>query len=247
MPKWRPTEVRAVADLRGSERAEMLALFGRHFERVDPAAFHADLDEKEHVALVAGPDGRLAGFSTLVRITATVRGQAVAATFSGDTIVDPSARHAAALPRLLSRHIFAAARAEPGVPAYWFLLSSGYKTYRLLPHLFRTFLPGGNAPPTAAEAAVLGVVARARYGERFDAGIVRLAHPTPLRPGVADLTEHRLRDPHVAFFARANPGHAAGDELACLTRVHPDNLTAAGLRTVGPDLTEGWPGSGMRK
>ncbi len=229
----------------------MRALLDRHFERVEPAAFHADLDEKEHVALVAGPDGTLAGFSTLVRMTATVGGQCVAATFSGDTIVDPSARHAAALPRVLSRHIFARARAEPDVPAYWFLLSSGYKTYRLLPHLFQTFVPGPEAAgpeaagPEAAgpEAAILDAVARARYGDRYDAAarIVRLAHPTPLRAGVADLTAHRLRDPHVAFFVHANPGHEAGDELACLTRVHPDNLTEAGRRTVGPDLTTDWP------
>jgi len=29
----------------------------------------------------------------------------------------------------------------------------------------------------------------------------------------------------VAFFKRMNPGHACGDELVCLTRFHPDNLT----------------------
>lgn len=221
----------------------MLALFRRHFERVDAAAFRADLDEKDAVVLVAGPDGRLAGFSTLVRTLVGVRGQTVAVTFSGDTIVDPSARQAALLPRELSRHIFARARAEPAVPAYWFLLSSGYKTYRLMPHLFRTFVPGLCPPPKGTERDVLDAVAHARYGGRYDAaaGIVRLAHPTPLRPGVGDLTGHRLRDPHVAFFARANPGHEAGDELACLTRVHPANLTEAGLRTVGPALTTDWP------
>ena len=219
----------------------MLALFERHFKQVDPTAFRADLAEKDAVVLVAGPDGRLAGFSTLVRTTLTVGGQRVAVTFSGDTIVDPSARQAAELPRALSRHIFASARAEPGVPGFWFLLSSGYKTYRLMPHLFRTFVPGLCPPPTALERGVLAAVAEARYGHRFDGRIVRLAHPTPLRAGVADLTPHRLRDPHVAFFAQANPGHGDGDELACLTRVHPDNLTDAGLRTVGPALTANWP------
>lgn len=219
----------------------MLALLERHFERVDAAAFRADLDEKDAAVLVGGPDGLLAGFSTLVRTTLDVGGRRVAVTFSGDTIVDPSARQAAELPRALSRHIFARARAEPDVPAFWFLLSSGYKTYRLLPHLFQTFTPGLRPPPSRLEAGVLAAVAEARYGGGFDGTTVRLAHPTPLRAGVADLTEHRLRDPHVAFFARANPGHAAGDELACLTRVHPDNLTEAGLRTVGPDLTSDWP------
>lgn len=219
----------------------MLALLERHFERVDAAAFEADLDEKDAAVLVGGPDGGLAGFSTLVRTALDVGGTRVAVTFSGDTIVDPAARQAAELPRALSRHIFAAARAAPDVPAFWLLLSSGYKTYRLLPHLFRTFTPGLRPPPTGLEADVLAAIAGARYGRRFDGRVVRLAHPTPLRAGVADLTAHRLRDPHVAFFASANPGHGAGDELACLTHVHPGNLTEAGLRTVGAALTTDWP------
>ncbi len=60
--------------------------------------------------------------------------------------------------------------------------------------------------------------------------MVRLAHATPLRPGVAELESRHLRDPHVAYFTAANPGHARGDELACLTEVHPSNLTPAGRR-----------------
>jgi hypothetical protein len=37
----------------------------------------------------------------------------------------------------------------------------------------------------------------------------------------------------VAFFARRNPGHERGDELVCLARVAPDNLTALGRRLAG--------------
>ena len=61
-------------------------------------------------------------------------------------------------------------------------------------------------------------------------GIVRFRNATPLRRGVAEITEERLRDPLIAFFARANPGHANGDELACITEVPPANLTPAGTR-----------------
>jgi hypothetical protein len=45
---------------------------------------------------------------------------------------------------------------------------------------------------------------------------------------VAEIEEQRLDDPHVAYFAAANPGHRQGDELACLTRLDPANLTPAG-------------------
>jgi len=57
--------------------------------------------------------------------------------------------------------------------------------------------------------ALLAALARARYGDRYDAGsgVVRLLHPTPLRDDPT--LSRRLSDPHVAFFARANPGWPA--------------------------------------
>jgi len=62
--------------------------------------------------------------------------------------------------------------------------------------------------------------------------VVRFKEPTPLKRGVAEITDERLRDPRVAFFARMNPGHVYGDELACITRLSRANLTRAGVRMV---------------
>ena len=216
----------------------MQALLAEHFRDVTTEAFAADLDEKEAAVLLTDADGRLAGFSTLLRMDTEVGGRPVTAFFSGDTVVSEAVRSAALLPRLWSRHVFAAARAQPERETVWFLLSSGYKTYRFLPAFFRRFTPAPDDASPPADRALLAALARQRYGARYDAatGVVRLTHPTPLREGVADLSTHRLRDPHVAFFARANPGWVRGDELACLTRIHPDNLTEAGRRMVGPDL-----------
>jgi hypothetical protein len=59
---------------------------------------------------------------------------------------------------------------------------------------------------------------------------VRFAAGAALRPGVADITPRRLDDPHVSFYAAANPGHVHGHELACITEICPANLTAAGRR-----------------
>ena len=80
--------------------------------------------------------------------------------------------------------------------------------------------------------AMLDTFAVAKFGSEYDpaSGVVRLRHATPLREGVADLTAERLRDPLVAFFAERNPGHARGDELACLTEIARSNLTRAGER-----------------
>ena len=71
-----------------------------------------------------------------------------------------------------------------------------------------------------------------KFGDDYhaDAGIVRLPRANPLRPGVAEVTERRLRDPGIEFFVRMNPGHEQGDELACLVPISHSNLTPAGLR-----------------
>ncbi len=213
----------------------MRALLEDQFRDVTPSTFDADLDEKDAAVLLADADGRLAGFSTLLRIeTAHADGRPVTAFFSGDTVVRPDARGAALLPRLWSQHVFAEAARHRERDTVWFLLSSGYRTYRFLPTFFRTFAPAHDGRAGAADRALLAALASARYGDRYEptTGVVRLAHPTPLRDGADDLAR-RLGDPHVAFFARANPGWARGDELACLTRIHPDNLTEAGRRMVG--------------
>lgn len=234
-------DVCPVGSLAPETRRAMLALMEAHYENVTADAFAADLAGKDAAVLLRDAEGRLRGFSTLARHDVEAAGTRASVWFSGDTVVEAAHRHTAALPRAWSRHVFADARARPGVPTYWFLICAGASTYRFLPTFYSHFLPapGGSEPPP--ERALLDAVARERFGARYADGIVRLAHPTPLRPGVADLTAARLRDPHVAFFAARNPGWTQGDELACLCRIHPDNLTEAGRRMVGPDLARPLP------
>jgi hypothetical protein len=119
---------------------------------------------------------------------------------------------------------------------YWLLLTSGFRTYRFLPLFWRHFSPRFDGASSRNEQRLLGHLARERYRDSFDAasGIVRFAHPQKLRPTLAEIPSGRMRDPHVAFFLERNPGHATGDELACLVEIDESNLTAAGRRMVSP-------------
>lgn len=222
-----------VADVDGPTRVAMRRLLAIHFENVTDAAFEADLAEKESVLVLRDAAGAVRGFSTLLRLVVEIDGAPVVAYFSGDTLVDRGAWGTPALAQAWSRHVFARAAADAPTPAYWFLIASGYKTYRFLPTFFRTFHPTPTEPTPPDVQRLLDTLARARYGDRYADGVVRLAHATPLRAGVADIDARRRADPFVAFFERANPGHADGDELACLTRIDPDNVTAAGRRMLG--------------
>jgi hypothetical protein len=227
--------VQPVAVLTQSERDQMYALLTRYFEDVTNARFAADLAEKEWAILLFDAADQLQGFSTLMRLQISVEDQPVVAFFSGDTIIDRAYWGETALPRLWARHVFGLAEAIRDARVYWFLISSGYKTYRFLPTFFRTFYPTCTAAMPPQIKQIVDRLALLKFPAEYDrtCGVVRLAQATPLRGGVADLTPQRLSDPHVAFFAAANPGHIDGDELACLTEITPANLTPAGRRMLG--------------
>ncbi len=220
-----PREELSVAD-----RDQMFALLESYFEGVDRAVFERDLAEKEWIVLLRDAIGRVDGFSTLMRMDV----DDVTVFFSGDTVV---ARHRWGtydLPRFWAKHVFSVARDLAPRESYWFLISSGYRTYRYLPVFFREFYPSYARPTPDGVRSLIDRIARAKFNGSYDAatGVVRLATPAPLRAGVSDPEERIDRDPHVRFFVEANPNHAAGDELACLVRVSPDNVTPAGQRMI---------------
>lgn len=251
LPTWRSPcsdgagrlagEVRLAADLTRAERASMYALLDTYFANVTERQFAADLAEKQWVILLRDRDsGTISGFSTLMRFDVSVDGSPVVGIYSGDTIVAREYWGESVLPRVWSRYTFSIAASIREARVYWLLICSGYKTYRFLPVFFREFFPTYERETPTATRRLIDVLARTKFGPAFDAerGVVRFRESSPLQPGVADVTDRRLRDPHVAFFAAANPGHTRGDELVCITELVPSNLTPAGKRMVGAEVLE---------
>lgn len=235
----------------------MYALLQTYFSGTDRARFEADLQEKEAVILLRdAASGDIQGFSTLMRLTTSIdlvgqagrAGQAgpqqkeVVAFFSGDTIIDRDYWGETVLSRVWAQTVFAEVdrvNAEtPAASIYWFLICSGYKTWRFLPLFFREFYPNAESPTPPHVRRVLDTLGASKFGDQYlpDSGIVRFRTATPLRRGVADVTDERLRDPRVAFFTRMNPGHAGGDELACLAELSRANLTRAAERMMARPL-----------
>jgi hypothetical protein len=217
----------------------MYELMSTYFNGVRRSCFDADLAEKEAaVVLRDRSTNEIQGFSTFMRLAVEVDGRKIVAFFSGDTIVAAQYWGERTLSRLWSQTVFGEAdrivAALPGTQVYWFLICSGYKTFRFLPVFFRRYFPNPDAATPKHAQAILDTLGHAKFGALYDAtsGIVRLQHATPLREGIADLTEQRLRDPLVAFFADRNPGHSQGDELACITEISRSNLTRAGERMI---------------
>jgi len=227
------------AGLTAEERGRMYSLLEIYFEGTSRARFEADLAEKEAVVLLReAATGEIQGFSTFMRMSARINQQEVVVFFSGDTIVAREFWGETVLSRLWSRTVFAEAALiqarRPATCIYWYLICSGYRTWRFLPVFFREFYPNPKAATPPHAQCILDTFGEQKFGSQYREGVVRFQQAMPLRAGIAEVTEHRLRDPHVEFFARMNPGHAGGDELACLTEISRSNLTRAGERMVGP-------------
>jgi hypothetical protein len=211
----------------------MLALFQESFEDATREIFVRDLANKDWVILLreAG-SGRLQGFSTLALYETEAGGQRLSVVYSGDTIIRPAYWGTPELPRTWIKTVLRLGE-RMTQPLYWLLISSGYKTYRFLTVFYKEYYPRHDRPTPSDMQALMDELAGQRFGDEYhpELGIARFkVGATPLRDGVADVNAERLRDPHIAFFVARNPGWVRGDELVCLTRVHPDNFTGAGRR-----------------
>ena len=219
--------------LDGAQRDEMFALLSRHFDGVTREQFEPDLAGKNWVVEIRR-DGRLLGFSTLLVCEVWHEGRALTAIYSGDTIVAPEAWGTPALARTWIAAVNHLRAATPGRECHWLLLTSGFRTYRFLPVFWREFFPRHDVPTPPSAQRLLDHLARRQYGDCHDAaaGIVRFPRPQRLSGSLGALPAGRAADKHVAFFLSRNPGHAEGDELACVTEISDANLTVAGRRMI---------------
>jgi len=219
------------ADLTAESRGAMLRLLAGQFEAVNPDVFHRDLDEKNWVLLMEDAAGEIKGFTTFLHYRTRHRGQTLQVVYSGDTVVEPSAAGTSVLWRSwlgAVNHV----RDDDPAPLYWLLIVSGFRTYRFMSMFWTQFHPRHDTPMPTDLRELRDALATERFGDGYDAisGVVRLPSPQVLRPELREIPANRLSDPDVAFFARADPGHARGDELVCLAQIARDNLTRAGRR-----------------
>jgi hypothetical protein len=222
------------ARLESAEIAEMYLLFTSHFERVSESRFRRDLDDKDWVIRIRDRS-TLMGFTSLRRMRVNVKGKWLDLIYSGDTIVKPEARSTTVLARTWIESVRRIMELCEITELHWFLLVSGFRTYRLLPVFWKQFFPSHQHETPESVRSTIDCVAARMFGADYDPdrGVVRFKEPQALRPELAGIPESRLSDPHVRFFASANPGHAEGDELVCWTRLSEDNLTDAGARMWG--------------
>jgi hypothetical protein len=225
-----------MADLTSDQRQRMFELMDRHYQNLGHASFEEDLAEKQWIIEVTdSATGEMCGFSTQMVLEVEVGARTVRALFSGDTIIDRQHWGDQALMHVGGHLALSLADQFPDVELYWFLISQGYKTYRFLPVFFHDFYPRFDRPTPPETQQVIDSLARKKFTHLYQSGVIRAASGQyRLREGVADVTPHRLRDPHVQYFIERNPNHALGDELCCVARLSRANFTDTAHRVLGP-------------
>ena len=210
----------------------MYELFLRQFENVPLQQFVADLEQKNWVLLLRNDEDALCGFTSMHIYDVTVDARDFTVVYSGDTVVDRDSWGDSALSYYWMGAIDYLRRLHKKERVYWFLLVSGFRTYRFLPIYSRQFYPRHDQSTPADIQNFMDTVASERFGDRYDAqtGIVRLEVPSVLKDSFRGIPDNRLADPHIAFFAQQNPGHEVGDELVCFTELSEGNTTRIGRR-----------------
>lgn len=213
-------------------RAEMYELFCQQFSGVSFDVFSDDLDEKNWVLLLHSDAGVLCGFSSMHIYDVRVADEDIAVVYSGDTVVNSETWNDSALSYYWMGAIDYLRRLYRKDCLYWFLMVSGYRTYRFLPVYSASFYPRYDDATPDEIQLIMDSVASARFGSNYsrDSGLVRLSSPAVLKDGYRGIPENRLADPHVAFFAQRNPNHEQGDELVCFAVLTEDKLTRLGRR-----------------
>lgn len=210
------THVHRITDLTPADWDDIWALTDEFYD-VERGYAEAELRRRERIALFR-MNGALLGMAAIGVYTERFRGRRVAVINTSHVLIRENWRGRNLIQKLGFRTFLATRARFPLRPIYWFFDTFSYKSYLLLPRNFRTFWPRHERPTPAAQAALIDTLATHMYGAawRRENGIVARSGHKRMRETAAPLVLARDSDPHLAFFAHVNPGHAEGDMLVCL-------------------------------
>ncbi|MBI2520389.1 MAG: hypothetical protein HYV97_08220 [Bdellovibrio sp.] len=217
-----------IADVSKTEKKEMFDLYFRYFENVTLDIFLDHISHKSHVIILTDQRSHtIKGFCTCMVIKLNLAGENILGVFTGDTIIEKSHWGEQELVRAFTYYCGQIAALHKQEAIYWLLISKGYKTYRFLPVFTKKFYPNhSNIFPDSLKQ-IRNALASHLYPEEFDPNTDLITFKNKignLRLGVGDINEIRLQDPDIEFFAKKNPEHMLGVELACLAKLCSSNL-----------------------
>ena len=195
-----------------------------------------DLAEKQFILLLYGEGGEIEGFSTIQLFDSMFRGTPVKIVYSGDTVIQEESRGQTVLMHDWWQFTCTIQQQFSGMEVYWMLISKGWRTYKLIPLFYKEYYPRPDRETPPDFQAFMDELGNWKYPGEYRDGLIIPSEPDFLKNAATDVPERRRNDPDVQFFIAKNPGFGKGDELLCVTRLAPDNLTKTGRRVLNDEL-----------
>ncbi|KTD57015.1 hypothetical protein Lsan_2637 [Legionella santicrucis] len=209
-------------------RQRLYEIFIKYYSKTDRETFDKDLNEKQWVLLMKDHDGKIQGFTTMMLYDLVFQGKPIRAVFSGNTIIEKDFWGSGVLSKTWCHFMAYLKLSESDVPLYWYLISSGYRTYLFLPFFYKEFYPRYDKTTPPFEAQLIDTLGHIKFPDEYSNGLVRPLVPREcLQESIAQPPERKLKNPHVAFFLEKNPRYLLGDELVCLTEFSFENNLGA--------------------
>ena len=209
----------------------MFSLMNTFYDNMSRDVFRKDLADKDYCLILKNEQQEIVGFTTQKILTFELDGQPVHGVFSGDTIIHRDYWGSLEMYVVFARFFFELGKSYDRL--YWFLISKGYKTYRMLPVFFRTFYPSYRMETPLLEKRVMDAYASSLYPDDYNPGTGVIEYGSvkdKLKDGVADITAKELRHPDIEYFVRANPDYKDGNDLVCLALLREDQLQPGARR-----------------
>lgn len=220
-----------VQQLTEQEKKTMFSLMELFYDDTTYSVFIKDLEEKDYCILLFDSDNKIKGFSTQKIMSVAVGKEIVFGVFSGDTIIHKDYWGSMELYKLFAKFFIRYGKQYGSF--YWFLISKGYKTYKMLPLFFNKFYPNCNERTPAFEQEIIHSFAQGKYPDEYDreAGVIFYKGiKDKLKAGVADVTEKQVKDIHVSYFLKLNPEYFKGNDLVCIAKLTEENLKPVARR-----------------
>ncbi|MEM7369601.1 MAG: hypothetical protein AAF587_13440 [Bacteroidota bacterium] len=203
-------------------------LMEENYDHVKQETFLKDLQNKDYVGILFDEKDEIKGFTTFGVNPNSCGTQEYSILFSGDTIIHPACWGTQEMIRGGVRAAGSIMATDPEKKWYWFLISKGHRTYLYLPLFFHQYYPARDSHRHhPAYQQIVDRCASFMFREAWqaDKGIIRFPQKLgQLKSSLAASTWQKKKNPNVAFFLEKNPYFHEGEELACLTELHPDNV-----------------------
>lgn len=209
---------------------QMFLLMDEVYFGVNQQKFKNDLKDKNYLLLLEDNNGVIQGFTTIKIFESAFQNKPVKIIYSGDTVISENCRGEIELMRAWWRFSYQIQKENVDMDVYWMLISKGWRTYKFFPLFLKDFYPNKSVPTPDYFRYFIDKLGEQKFGNEYKNGIIRQKDPDFLKVGKNDVPEHKKSDEDVQFFLKTNPEFYEGNELVCVAKLHPDNLTKAGLR-----------------